>query len=445
MTNKNRLDVLAIRLVRKTSHITSKVAVKGSSFLNKLENKTTNLIIDKTGSPDSRESVTIDAMIYDSFPQITPIHPSLPELNQRPSVTVFAFLDPKGFYGGIATLLCVGATLANELGYDFRVAQTTGYSKSTDVLDFLAKKGIVIESKRFSTLDLSRRSIHNYGYLPLHPDDVVLVSAWWDAHIAAQLPLRRKFVYLIQDYEPIFYNNSDQSVFADQTYYTEKFIPLMNTEKLYNFYKENGYKYITENATWFEPAPAPPVSRKKVKRKVNTKTLFLYGRPQVHRNLFYNAILAISQALQHEELQKFNWEIYSAGSSNIPDIKLGSGHIIKNKGKMDIDEYYQFAHTIDIAVSPMLAPHPNYPTLELASLGSMVVTTKWKTKQNLDSYSPNILMADASVDGIADKIIEAALKPAREVKEGLSKTNVGDDWLKNLKEPIKAVAKKLSS
>jgi hypothetical protein len=433
-------DIIAIRAIRKASNLTNRVAKKSSHFMDRVEGKTTRILINKTGSPDARQSIGINEVVYHSFPEMTPVHPALPELGQKPSVTVFAFLDPRGFYGGIATLLCVGAALANELGYDFRVAQTTGFSKSTDVLEFLQSKGISIEESRFSTVDLSQRGMTNFGYLPLHKDDVLVVSAWWDAHIAAQLPLRKKFLYLIQDYEPIFYNNSDRSVYAEQTYLTEKFIPLMNTEILYEFFASKKYAYIKKFASWFEPAPAPfakPISALKNKP---TRTMFLYGRPNVHRNLFFNAIQAIDIALQDDRMKASEWQLFSAGTADVPSIKLTSGQVIKNLGKLDINDYYEFATTVDVAVSPMLAPHPNYPTLEFASLGAAVVSTTWETKRDLSRYSPNILMAEPTAESMAEKIVEAALMSAQKRNENLAHTHIGSDWTKALGGAISEVA-----
>ena len=433
-------DIIAIRTIRKVSHLVNKIAKKGSHFLDRVEDKSTRVIVNRTGSPDAREHVEFNEFFYHSFPEITPIHPALPALGQKPSVTVFAFLDPRGFYGGIATLLCVGAALANRLGYDFRVAQTANFSDNTNVLDFLKSKGITIEKERFSTINLSKRSVANFGYLPLHQDDVLVVSAWWDAHTAAQLPLKNKFLYLIQDYEPIFYNNSDRSALAEQTYHTEKFIPILNTEILYKFFKENDYKYITENGVFFEPAPAPIIKKAPVRATNNERRLFLYGRPNVHRNLYYTALEALNIALQDERMQGFDWKLFSAGSTDIPSIKLTSGHVIENKGKMSMEDYYSFAQTIDVAVSPMLAPHPNYPTLELASLGACVVSTKWETKQNLDYYSPNIFMAEPTAADMAEKIIQATLLDDKVKRANAKKNNIGGDWVRALKKPIDTVA-----
>ena len=441
-SNKKSAKVTSLRLLRKASHISGKVAHKGGHFMQKVENRTTRLITEATGSPLAEPSIPVDACFYDAFPQLTPVYPVLPELGQKPSVTVFAFLDPKGFYGGIATLLCVAATLANKLGYDFRVAQTTGFSKDTNVLDFLASNGIIIEAKRFSTVDLSKRSLHNFGYLPLHPEDIVVVSAWWDAHIASQLPLKKKFLYLIQDFEPIFYNNSDSYILADQTYRTDDFLPICNTRILRTYFEKNGYDYIAKNATYFEPAPAPKIVSSAGKKKPGKakRRLFLYGRPHVHRNLFYSAIKALDIALADERVDASEWELFCAGSATVPSIKLHSGNIIKNLGKMDLDQYYEWAADVDIAVAPMQAPHPNYPTLELAALGAMVVTTKWETKQDLNTYSPNILMADLTIESMAAKIVQAITTDEQTKAAGLSITNIGSDWPTALDKPLTELA-----
>lgn len=444
---KRSPKIIGLRAIRKTSHITKRVSQRVSGLLEKVEHKTTRLIVSDTGSPDGSPSVSLSEFMHAHYPQISPLHPALPMVGQRPSVTVFAFLDPRGFYGGIATLLIVAASLAKRLDYDLRIVQTTGYSKSNTVIEYLKRNGIDFPESRFSTFDASRRSPFEFSYLPIHPEDVVMVSAWWDAHVASQLPLKKKFVYLIQDFEPIFYNNSDDYLFADQTYYSEKFIPICNTELLYSFFKEKGYRYITDNAIWFEPAPAPKVESKSSHDKSGKKNLFLYGRPSVHRNLFFTALQALELAFTDARLseQKNDWQLFCAGQNDIPFIKFSSGLAVKNLGKMSLDDYYSFAATVDVAVSPMLAPHPNYPTLEMASLGSVVVSTKYETKQDLGIYSNNILMAEPTVEDVAEKIIDAVLFDNKTRIQNIQSNKINDDWSAALRRPVDILAQKLES
>lgn len=428
-----------LRTIRKTSNVTKRIVLKGANFLDKVENKSTYLIDNGV----LEKSVNIDSVFYKKYPYLTPIYPALPNIGQRPSVTVFAFLHPAGFFGGIATLLFVAAKLANELDYDLRVVQTTSFSDKVDVINFLEKNDIHIPRERYSTINLSNRSIYDYGYLPLHPEDVIIASAWWDAQVASLLPLQNKFVYLIQDFEPIFYNNSDTYALADETYKSNLFWPITNTEILLQYFKQNNYDYIAKNATFFEPAPSSNlIHEKKIKDK-NTKRIFLYGRPQVDRNLFYTAIKAIDKAISSTQLSNHNLEIFSAGSTEVPNIKLSNGIKIINKGKMDLDDYYKFIQTVDVAISPMLAPHPNYPTLEFAHAGATVVTTRWETKQDLSFYSKNIFMCDPTIQDMSDKIIEAIKKPYSEVKKDAKKNNLNTDWNTALNKPIHELAEKI--
>jgi GT2 family glycosyltransferase len=426
-------DLIALRSLRKSSHLAGRVAHKTGHFMNRVEGKVNRTIVNRAGSESGSSSISIDDFFHAKFPFLTPIHPALPEVGQKPSVTVFVpTLSPRGFYGGIATLLIVSAALAKKLDYDYRVVQTSGFEKNATVLEFLADNGIDIPTDRFHTLDVSYRTPSRFAYLPMHPDDVAVVSAWWDAYTVSRLPLKKKFVYMIQDYEPIFYNNSDDMMFAESTYHTNNFIPLCNTELLYDFFNNDKYPYIAKNATWFEPAVGKV---RKTKKKTSTiKKIFLYGRPNVHRNLFYSAIRAIDLAMQDERMKDVKWAIFSAGQNDLPNIKLKSGHTIKNLGKMDLADYYKFAESVDVAVSPMLAPHPNYPTLELASLGAGVVTTKYETKHNLSRYASNIILADPTIDSMADAIIKA-----RFIKPSTSK--IGTGWNKNLADPLATLAK----
>jgi hypothetical protein len=150
-------SVVALRAIRKTSHISRKATTKGAQFFGKVENKATRLIVDKAGSMDGRESINFDSFLFKGFPQITPVHPALPQLGQRPSVTVFAFLDPRGFYGGIATLLIVAASMAKKLDYDLRVAQTANYSKDNQVLKFLKSNDIFMRMPVILNPPLARK------------------------------------------------------------------------------------------------------------------------------------------------------------------------------------------------------------------------------------------------------------------------------------------------
>lgn len=128
----------------------------------------------------------------------------------------------------------------------------------------------------------------------------------------------------------------------------------------------------------------------------------------MHRNLFFTALESIDYAFKANFLNPADWELVMAGQNNIPDIQLTSGMKISNLGKMSMAKYIEFSKTVDLAVSLMMAPHPNYPTLEFASIGTSVVTTKYANKQDLGKYSANIITSDIGVESLAGAIKQAA-------------------------------------
>jgi glycosyltransferase involved in cell wall biosynthesis len=63
----------------------------------------------------------------------------------------------------------------------------------------------------------------------------------------------------------------------------------------------------------------------------------------------------------------------------------------------------------DVLVSLMLSPHPSYPPLEMAACGGLVVTNSFgvKTPERMHELSPNILVAEPTIEAVATKIVEA--------------------------------------
>ena len=168
------------------------------------------------------------------------------------------------------------------------------------------------------------------------------------------------------------------------------------------------------------------------------KTLFLYGRPNVHRNMIFHCASGyLTMPLRLVFINPNNWDCYMAGQNNLPDIVLSSGAVIKNKGKMSMEDYIEFSKTVDLAISPMMAPHPNYPTLEFSSIGSMVVTTKYANKKSLDKYSKNIIMSELDVESMAGAINIAVRRTEEDRLANLNNTNILTSWDESLDDCLK--------
>jgi hypothetical protein len=88
----------------------------------------------------------------------------------------------------------------------------------------------------------------------------------------------------------------------------------------------------------------------------------------------------------------------------------------------------------------MMAPHPNYPTLEFASIGTVVVTTKYANKIDLGTYAKNIVMSDINAESMAGAINMAAQMAAKNIPV---KTTIPTEWQATIDKPLQTVLKNL--
>lgn len=438
----------AFRVVRKSAHIGRRVLTKGANLSAKVERKADSIIHGTDPTVQIHDKVLFEKFYNEAIPEITPIHPSLPTANRPATVTLLIpSLQKSSFFGGTATALIIAGKLAVDMGYPLRIVETLthGNAKLSELVSFFHSHDIGLNDGVINLVDLSPRTYNNYGYLDIHPSDIFIASAWWDAYLLDRLPLIKPYIYLIQDYEPIFYNNSDKFVLAESTYCSEKFIPVCNTELMKMFMAKKGYGHVAKNALYFEPA----VNIGKRYGYYDTpkgqkRRLFLYGRPSVDRNLFQFALLCLDELFSHQELSSNEWDLYMAGQDKVADIVLSSGATVHNLGKMSLDDYYAFMRTVDVAFSPMLAPHPNYPTLEFASSGSAVVTTSYETKQDLALYSKNIFIGPADKEIMKELILKAADVSAQKRVENAKASNISGDWHAALENTVNSLKKKFS-
>jgi hypothetical protein len=440
---KARSKEFIVRVIRKVAHIGNRALHKALSLSTRVEGKASRILDGSDYSIKVTDTDTLERVYYSNVPFVLPINPALPRVDQTASVVLLIpSLDGKSFYGGAATALVVAAKLALAKKRPLHILQTTKTGHPSELQEFFDREGVRLDVKKSVTISsVADRAYNIYGYLPMHPDDIFIASAWWDAHTLLELPMKHKFIYLIQDFEPIFYNNSDFYVLAEETYKKTNFIPVCNTKLMYDFMKSRNYPAFAEKAFYFEPAVSRQLGDGR-REKQGKKNLFLYGRPNVHRNLFFTALNSLDYSFKAGFLNPKEWNIFMAGDDNLPNIKLSSGPVIQNKGKMPMEEYVKFCKTIDVAVSPMMAPHPNYPTLEFASVGAQVVTTRYANKIDLSNYSSNIIMCDIGVESMAGAIREASSRVFKP-KKAAAKIMLPPNWDSSLNSVIDSVLREL--
>ena len=345
--------------------------------------------------------------------------------------------DAAGVFGGIATATRIAAGIAKQKQLPLRVVCIDRVGNLDYLNKFLLQLGCE-EVVRENLIDLSARQDDIKQVIDFNEKDINIATAWWTAHLLNETKLSNKYIYIIQDFEPIFYNFSDQYTYAEYTYKTDNYIPICNTKLLYDFLVLQDYEGIKKHKIFFEPA----VDRKLFKPsedKKDKKRLFIYGRPTTQRNLMVHALKLVRDSFEKGLLKQEEWEVFIAGDDSAPSIELTSNLMAKNLGKMSIEDYGELAGTIDLAVSLMLAPHPSYPPLELACSGAAVVTNKYSIKKDLKMYSNNLITVDLNHNSLLDGIKEATSMSKKERTLNAHKSQVQDNWDNALRDTINKV------
>jgi hypothetical protein len=251
---------------------------------------------------------------------------------------------------------------------------------------------------------------------PIGVNDVFLATAWWTAQMAKHALPRmacRRFLYLIQDFEPGLHAHSTLHALAQETYGLDYYAivnhPLLHTyltgQRVGRF-ADPGFaarSVVLDPAidrSHFFPAERPANGE---------RTLLFYARPDsAQRNLFELGAAALRLAAERGVFDGARWGIHGIGDHFQP-VALGARHTLRALPWMSYDDYAARMRSADILLSLMLSPHPSYPPLEMAATGGVAVTNTFATKTaaRLAELSPNILAAEPSVESIAAAIGEA--------------------------------------
>ena len=262
--------------------------------------------------------------------------------------------------------------------------------------------------------------------LAVTAEDTFIASAWWTAIIVKHIrqwqmksfnrPETRKYVYLIQDYEPGFYSWSSRYALAQSTYCeTSGMIAVFNTSILYSYFCDEGYRF--EHAFSFEP---------KLNRKLATylaqlnsaekeKRILVYGRPGTARNAFELVVMGLREWIRFDSTAT-GWSIVSVGEPH-GDVDLGEGMTMRSLGKLSLEGYAQELLRSSIGLSLMISPHPSYPPLEMAAFGLKVLTNGYGAK-DLSKVNPGITsLSNLSPQTIASTLAKlATISPQRSEK-----------------------------
>ena len=328
---------------------------------------------------------------------------------------VISTIDKNKMYGGLSTAVKLYRYLAEYLEMDMRIIMTAESIKSEIMEQY--PDFVCMESgqdsdahKTVCTVDVCN---HSRGNISVRKKDIFMATYWSTFYIIADVlkfqkekyGIDNKLLYLIQDYEPGFYQWSTEFLLTDSTYKYGNTVAIFNSQNLMNYFKKLDYKF--DEMVAFDPKLNETLLSylhltDKIKRK---KRVIIYGRPNVARNSF----LMIVEAL-NKMIEKYNpdseWEYLSIGG-NHKSIKLKNGNTLVAGGKLTLEKYAEILAESSVGVSLMCSPHPSYPPLEMAAFGVQTVTNSFLCK-DLSSFSENIHSLDiVNFDTVADAIYAA--------------------------------------
>jgi len=253
------------------------------------------------------------------------------------------------------------------------------------------------------------------------PNDCFLATAWWtaqQARFASRGMASQKFVYMIQDFEPLLYDASTRYALALETYALDH-VPVVNTRVLFDYLVGQRIGRFADpdfarQALVFQPALDRTLFRpRQGVLPARRRRLLFYARPETgSRNLFEMGTWALQGAILSGDLDPGEWEFWGIGPDKFAPVSLGGGAVLRHWPWQDITAYASLLRESDVLLSLMLSPHPSYPPLDMAASGGLVVTNSFanKTADTLTSFSENIVVVDPTVESIVRGLGVAACR-----------------------------------
>lgn len=378
--------------------------VAGRPVLNKI--RAGSLIAGVAGPPG-----TVSEIVKFQFPSLQPLvtyqipKPSLPRVS-----LITDSIGSGSLFGGVGTALLFAAQLANRMNATLRVVTRTEAPSPKNVLQILSAYGIEILHEIQFAFAPVRSDDEDSGLangvasnLDIGPDETFITTSWWTTAAALPSVPHASIIYLLQEDERMFYPFGEERVQCERILRNEDIRFVVNTQLLFDHLVANGMEQLERNGLWFEPAFPNSLFHERQRVPGGKKRLFFYARPNNPRNLFHIGLDIIERAINEGILDLKQWDVFLVGK-DIPNVKFGDGYLPTQCEGLSWKAYADLVGTIDLGLCLMCTPHPSYPPLDLAASGAVVVTNKFANKQDLSSYSQNIICAELDTEPLLDAL-----------------------------------------
>ena len=323
---------------------------------------------------------------------------SAPRLN-----LVVPTVSPEKIYGGVATALRFTRALTSAVpDHEIRILLTSDIASAAAVDETARRLGQPVVVARVDdevrgTMLVSLPSDRARA-LPIRDSDVFVATAWWTADLALRLRdtqhaifgNERHIVYLIQDFEPGFYQWSSRYALAEATYTRgADTIAVMNSPELAN-YMSARYSFA---AAFHLPYVLNAEIGARLRLEMKEKRILVYGRPSTPRNMFEIIVEGLRLWQGRSPSDNAAFEVSFVGE-DFPRTYLSDLENATVRGKLPLDEYAGMLSRSAIGIAMMLSPHPSYPPLEMAAAGCLTITNRYDSK-DLGLRSDNVLSVSA--------------------------------------------------
>ncbi|MBC8386092.1 MAG: hypothetical protein H8E57_11300 [Candidatus Cloacimonetes bacterium] len=384
----------------------------------------------------SKQKMAVEALqqkIADAEFKIKPVEIHKLQSDGRKRVSVFiSDIDFNHFFGGYIGMFNF-AKLFHENGYKVRIIITNNNVIKLEQwrIKILKYKGL---KDIFDIFDYESIFLRNKKYEFFENEELVATS-WWTANVVESIRSqlnKTKFIYLIQDFEPLFYPSGAYYSLALASY-SFPHSAVFSTKFILDYFREKSLGVFSrpneeQEAIYFENAVVISKPSNRMKKR-QTKKLLFYFRPEDHaaRNMFEIGFLALKKAIMEGAFNEEKWEFWGIGSllSDKTKIRITANHDLRIIHKLDLEEYKELLPEFDVGLSLMLSPHPSLVPFEMCSAGLNVVTNSYenKTEQALHDISKNFYVAAPTVDSIKDSISKA-VKNVEQYEDRIANTKI---------------------
>lgn len=362
---------------------------------------------------------SLQSAFYKEVPEIYPVSVSRSR-EDRPRLNVLLpTMKPEKVYGGITTALKVVREVADALpsAIDIRILITSDTVNRESVDELTRRLG-----RSFSWVmpddDVNGNTVVGIAEnqnipITLRAREMYIATAWWTADLGFRLVdqqqrlfLRKsRLAYIIQDYEPGFYNWSTTFALAEATYHRgAETIAIINSEELAGFMVSR-YSFAEASCIPYELHPQLAAL---IKPTIPEKLILAYGRPGVSRNCFELICEGLSIWQARNPQENAGYRIVFAGE-DFDEARIAHLANATNVGKLPIESYAEVLNRAAIGVSLMVSPHPSYPPLEMASAGCITITNGYEGKdlrQRSDNFISMPSLAPATLADALDAAIQ---------------------------------------